>query len=289
MENQTFGMGWIRDLPDIRDFTMTSARIKGQLKTIGLHGEKPLKIPAAMDLRPWCSLIDNQDGIGCCTAEAGVGLYEYCEKRAFGAYVDGSELFLYKVTRDLLGWTGDTGAYCRTTMGAMVLFGIAPDHYWPFVPAKFDVEPTPFLYSLAQNYQALAYYRLDPPGTVPANLLANIKNHLACGLALMFGFTCYSSIWSAVGGKIPFPQMTERVVGGHAIVAVGYDDSIVITNGTVTTRGALLIRNSWGTGWGMAGYGYLPYEYVLRGLAVDWWALIREEWVNTGNFGLPTT
>lgn len=280
------GMGWIKDYPDFRDYTVETATIKAPLKKIGLTGEKALKIPAAVDLRPWCSPIDNQQHIGACTAEAGVGLFEYMERRAFGKYVDGSELFLYKATRNLLGWTGDTGAYCRTTMGAMALFGIPPDRYWPFIPAKFDIEPSPFLYALAQNFQVLTYYRLDPTGVLPANLLVNIKNHLACGFALMFGFTCYSSLWSAVGGKIPFPKSTETVIGGHAIVAVGYDDSMVITNGTISTRGAFLIRNSWGTGWGINGYGYLPYEYVLRGLAVDWWALTKTEWIETGHFGI---
>ena len=71
------------------------------------------------------------------------------------------------------------------------------------------------------------------------------------------------------------------------MVAVGYDDGMVIQNtgpGGPKTTGAFLIRNSWGTGWGMSGYGWLPYEYVLRGQAVDWWSLIKAEWVNTGAF-----
>ena len=71
-------------------------------------------------------------------------------------------------------------------------------------------------------------------------------------------------------------------------MAVGYSDSLVIKNtapGAAATTGALLIRNSWGTGWGDAGYGWLPYGYVLNGLAVDWWSLISQEFVNTGNFG----
>ena len=102
----------------------------------------------------------------------------------------------------------------------------------------------------------------------------------------MFGFTCYSSLSSASStGKIPYPASTDSVVGGHAVMTVGYDDNMIIKHpdGT-TTKGALRIRNSWGTGWGEPGYGWLPYQYLLKQLAVDWWTLIRSEWVDTGVF-----
>ncbi|MBI5206396.1 MAG: hypothetical protein HY934_01245 [Candidatus Firestonebacteria bacterium] len=88
-------------------------------------------------------------------------------------------------------------------------------------------------------------------------------------------------------GKIPFPGKGEKIEGGHAIVAVGYDDKMKIKNMDskgIETTGALLIRNSWGTGWGDAGYGWLPYEYVLKGLAQDFWSVIKKEWVDTGEF-----
>jgi C1A family cysteine protease len=103
----------------------------------------------------------------------------------------------------------------------------------------------------------------------------------------MFGFTVYSSISQAdSNGEIPFPNAGEKVVGGHAVDAVGYDDGKVITHGLsgAKTTGALFIRNSWGTGWGDDGYGWLPYDYVLRGLAVDWWSILKHEWVDTGEF-----
>ena len=102
----------------------------------------------------------------------------------------------------------------------------------------------------------------------------------------MFGFSVYSSFTQAnASGKIPFLVPGETVVGGHAIVAVGYDDNMKIKNtnpSAVETTGALLIRNSWGTGWGVSGYGYLSYDYVLKSQAVDWWSLLNSEFKQEG-------
>jgi C1A family cysteine protease len=114
--------------------------------------------------------------------------------------------------------------------------------------------------------------------------------YLAAGLPSMFGFTVFSSIWDAgAEGRIPFPTPSENSEGGHAVMAVGYDDKMEIENKGPEggkTIGALLIRNSWGTSWGDYGYGWVPYKFVLKSLAVDWWALLRNEWVDTDRFGL---
>lgn len=295
-------MGWLPDYPDIRDVTFQSERVPSKLQALGQPSVKqmlakvgattsaPAALPTSVDLRPWCSPIEDQKTIGSCTAHAGVGLVEYFERRAFGKHLDASRLFLYKVTRNLLKWTGDTGAFLRSTMYALTLFGVPPEEYYPYNIADFDKEPSAFCYAFGQSYQAISYYRLDPPGTTRSNLLTQIKTYLANGLPSMFGFTVYSSISQANtnGGKIPYPTPGERVLGGHAIDAVGYDDNLKIKNtnpGGIETTGALLIRNSWGTGWGSAGYGWLPYKYVLDGLATDWWSLIKSEWVDTGQFG----
>jgi len=304
------GMGWLPDRPDFRDYhegtpevrdiLNSEERLKNEIrkrpslaKTINLpplsRRVKADSLPASVDLRDYCSPVEDQGQLGSCTAHAGVGLIEYYERRAFGRHLDASRLFLYKATRNLMKMRGDTGAYLRTTMGAMVLFGVPPESYWPYTddPSTFDREPTAFCYAFAQNFQTIKYFRHDPAGAAPDAVLHSLKTYLSRGFPFIFGFSVYNSIEQAeTTGRIPFPSQRERLEGGHAIMAVGYDDKLEITNkfGGVKTKGALLIRNSWGTSWGERGYGWLPYDYVLRGLAEDFWSILKKEWVDTGAF-----
>ena len=279
--------GWIVDYPDHRDYTPWSQEVEGIFSSVGFFD--PENIPEKVDLRSWCSPVEDQGRIGSCTAHAAAGIVEYFERKAFGKHIDVSRLFLYKVTRNLLKWSGDTGAFLRTAMAALRLYGAPPESYWPYIVEKIDEEPGAFVYALAQNYKATKYVKLDNKDISKEELVTNIKKNLAIGFPLMFGFSTFDSLAQArYTGLIPFPSKTETAKGGHAVGCFGYDDTLEITHDFTKekTKGAFLIRNSWGPKWGHQGYGWLPYDFVLSGLAVDWWTLISADWVDTGEFGL---
>ncbi len=289
-KKETVGTGWLPPLPDLRDYTAEHPAIKDMAKKLGLTGKK-LSLPATVDLRQWCSPIENQLNLGSCTAHAGMGIVEYFERRAHGSYIDGSRLFLYKTTRNLMQVTGDTGAWLRNVMGALRLCGVPAEKYWPYNVPDFDKEPPSFVYAVADNYEALVYFCHDPQhANVPtATVLSTVKLFLTAGIPSMFGFWGFPSFNNTnVKGGIPYPCPGESVQWGHAIVVVGYDDSKKIRNTKCNkeTKGALLIRNSWGTSWGDNGYGWLPYDYVLNRLAMDFWSLLSMEWVETKQFGI---
>ena len=240
---RSLGMGWLPDYPDFRDLTIENDNVSQHMKALGQTdsvkdmlgkaGTPKLakaKLPLSVSLVEWFSPIEDQGQLGSCTANAGAGMVEYFERRSFGKHTDASRLFLYKATRNLMKQVGDSGAFLRTTMGAMVLFGLPPEEYWPYIEVNFDIEPTAFCYAFAENFKAITYYRLDPPGTKATDLLNQIRVNLSVGLPSMFGFTVYSSIEQADtnGGKIPYPTKGDKIAGGHAIVVAGYDDKMKI-------------------------------------------------------------
>lgn len=250
-------------------------------------------LPGFVDLSFWCPEIRDQGPLNSCTAFAGTALFEYFVNRSSGQYDQLSPLFLYQAARQLMEVKGDTGASVRDTMKAMALFGIPPETSWPYKEATVDIEPPSFCYAYAENFKTLKYFRLDYAGISKETLLFEIKSILTAGFPCMFGFTLYSSAIKDPNPKkgfIPFPDVEkDKVVDGHAVLAVGYDDNKIVGHANPDaqpTRGAILIRNSWGLDWGNQGYGWLPYDFVLEGLTSAWWSLLKADWFKGYGFGL---
>jgi len=242
------------------------------------------RLPKQADNRHYCSPVEDQGALGSCTAQAVVGMLEYMMRRGLGEHTDLSRLFLYRVTRRLLGWTGDTGAHIRTTIKASAGFGVPPEEHFPYDISRYEEEPDAFLYSYANNFKAMKYARLDPYNADGKQTLDAVKHALASRFVVAFGFPVYSSMTESP--YVPFPTSKDRLQGGHAVLAVGYDDNVAIEDvaGKKRNEGCIIFRNSWGEDWGENGYGYLPYSYVEHALAVDFWTVYRSEWLAEGVF-----
>jgi len=244
--------GWVPDRPDQRD------------KLYSAIAKPPAKLPKVVNLTPGCSPVEDQGQLGSCTANALVGNLEFLEKKEGCPAVDLSRLFVYYNERAMEGTVSeDGGAMIRDGVKSLVNLGVCAEASWPYVISQFAVKPTAACFKAALKHQLLSYHRILS--------LQEMKQCLAEGYPFVFGFSVYESFESpavAKTGILNMPKPKEKQLGGHAIMAVGYDDG--------TQR--LLIRNSWGTSWGMAGYFTMPYDYAANNnLADDFWTLRNME------------
>jgi C1A family cysteine protease len=240
--------GWTPDRPDRRDLLYAAI------------ARPPRRLPAEMDLRIGCSPVEDQGELGSCTANALVGALEFLELKAGRPLVDLSRLFLYYDERAMEGTVGeDAGAEIRDGVKSLVKQGVCPEKNWPYRIASFAKKPSAACYRQAAAHQLLSYHRIQS--------LAQMRGCLAEGYPFVFGFTVYESFESAAvarTGTVRMPGAGEQVLGGHAVMAVGYDDRAK----------RVLVRNSWGAAWGRGGYFTLPYAYVAdRDLSDDFWTL----------------
>jgi C1A family cysteine protease len=233
--------GWIPDLPDQRDFTYA------------VPAQMAMAMPPSVDLRRKCPPVYDQGHLGSCTANAIGAALEYdMMKQKLHAFTP-SRLFIYYNERFIEGTVPhDAGAMIRDGIKSVASQGACPEGNlgdpppaWPYDISKFAQKPPPSCYQEARKLRAITYH------SVTQNL-ADMKGCLAEEFPFVFGFTVYQSFESpavARTGKVPMPRPGERVMGGHAVMAVGYDDA----------RRVFICRNSWNRSWGDAGYFYMPY------------------------------
>jgi C1A family cysteine protease len=243
--------GWIPDLPDHRDHMFAAAR------------EVLTALPAAMDLRPQCPKeVYDQGQLGSCTGNAIAGAIEFDEIKQKAADIfTPSRLFIYYNERVVEGTVNsDAGAQIRDGIKTVAKQGACHEQIWPYDITKFRAKPSKAAYTDGTKHTAVQYQRL-------IQSLTEMKGCLAAGYPFVFGFTVYESFESASVAKtgiVPYPSTGEKVLGGHAVLAVGYDDA----------SQRFIVRNSWGSGWGMKGYFTSPYSYLTdNNLADDFWTI----------------
>jgi C1A family cysteine protease len=249
---QKLRYGWIPDVPDQRDLLYSAVR------------PAAIALPPHIDLRPTCPSVEDQGNLGSCTGNALAGAIEFLERKDRVLFVDASRLFIYYNERVMEGTVkSDSGAMIRDGIKTLKNLGVCSETRWPYIISKFAVKPGTACYHEALNRQITSYHRIMT--------LDEMRACLAEGFPFVFGFTVYESFESqavAQTGIVPMPQPTERTLGGHAVLAVGYDDG----------QRRFIVRNSWGPGWGQKGYFTIPYEYLAnRNLADDLWTIRRGE------------
>ncbi|MGZ4230635.1 MAG: C1 family peptidase [Solirubrobacteraceae bacterium] len=250
MERKIAGYGWNRDLPDGRDFMY------------GAPAEVVRQLPESVDLRPACPPVYDQGQLGSCTANAIGGALEFAQiKEKKANPFTPSRLFIYYNERVIEHTVdSDSGAQIRDGVKSVHKLGAPPETDWPYDINQFSQKPPEQAFTDAKNYQAILYQRLTPT-------LGQLKGGLASGDPFVFGFTVYESFESqemANTGHLGMPLSGEKQLGGHAVLAVGYQDS----------SQSFIVRNSWGADWGIKGYFTMPYPYLLQGtLASDFWTI----------------
>jgi len=244
--------GWLPDLPDHRDLLYKAIR------------KVPALLPKKADLRPTCSKVEDQGELGSCTVNALVGGLEFLERKDKVKYKELSRLFVYYNERAIEHTIkSDSGAMIRDGIKTLAKQGVCSEKSWPYDIAKFVKKPPAGCYKEAADHQITSYHRILT--------LDEMRTCLAEGFPFVFGFTVYESFESqqvAKTGVVDMPRKSESVLGGHAVLAVGYDD----------TSKRFTVRNSWGTNWGMKGYFTMPYAYLAdRNLSDDFWTIRRVE------------
>ncbi len=214
-----------------------------------------------MDLRPHCPPVYNQKGLNSCSSNAIAAAVEFdLMKERTERVIFPSRLFLFYNSRAMEHTErADDGVYIRDAIKAVAKHGDCPESLWPYIEKKFATRPPKKCYEAALKYKAVEYYRIH----------RNVEDMLAClasGYPFVFGFTAHEKFRDVVKetGRLEMPAPQEKVIGKHAVLAVGYDDP----------ASRFIVRNSWGPKFGLAGYFTMPYGYMAKEhLSADFWTI----------------
>ena len=256
--------GWKPELPDHRDRTYT---LPGLLRFIArFYFITKHFLPKKVDLRSKVTKVFDQGNLGSCVGNAFATVHQFIRKMLGKSTWDSSRLFIYYNARLLENSVNeDSGAYIRDGAKAIAKWGVAPENEWPYNIREFTKKPTDVVYASAEKNQELVYERFGTP-TITA-----MKHALSKGYPFVFGFTVYESFYSNAvekTGQMPMPGKGEKPQGGHAVMAVGYDED----------KKVFIILNSWGEKWGDKGYFYMPYEFIDDdNYCDDFWVLKTTE------------
>lgn len=239
--------GWQPDLPDIRDRYVRGMSASG--------------LPSSVDLRDQMPPVYDQGSLGSCSSQSIAAAIEYERiKQGLTDFVP-SRLFIYYNERVMEGDPSvDSGAAIRDGIKSVASQGACSEADWSYDISKFAVAPPQNCYDDAKHDLVTSYARVGQDINAMRSVLAQRQ-------PFVFGITVYDSFESqavAATGIVPMPGSSENMLGGHAILAVGYDDA----------KRVFVFRNSWGSGWGNAGYGTIPYAYLANSdLASDFWTI----------------
>lgn len=288
IDGKVRGLGWHPEPPDRNDYNENHPKIEVVAKRSGAYGKTAEAISSEVDLSDRCFPIRNQRNIGSCTAFSYINHIRSQLYAAYGKQILLSPRYLYKNTRRLLGWEGDTGAYVRTTIKSGRLLGVALEENWEYDIERFDEDIVDgFIYGIAENFEATNYFRHDIKPLTQSCVLMSIRKWMSSGHSCVGGFYGFGSFnYGDKPGYVPVPSENESARWGHAVHFCGYDDNLEIKNTKTGERskGAFMFENSWGANWGQDGFGWLPYEYVLNRWMRDIWTVVNSEWVDLSVF-----
>lgn len=248
--------GWKRDRLDKRDRYLTlTAKVS---------------LPTQADLRTtnFAPAVYDQSNAGSCTANATAAAVDYARKKQGLDWLTPSRLFIYYNERAIEGTIdSDAGAEIRDGIKTLAGLGVCPEIMWPYDDqlASLIKKPTPECFVNAVTHKSLGYSRVTQQHYFIQHCLAILKS------PVVFGFSVFDSFESdevAKTGIVPMPGKDDQPIGGHAVVIVGYD----------AVKQVYIVRNSWGSDWGQAGYFTIPFAYVIDpDLADDFWTILLEQ------------